>query len=234
MADYAVKDVEEILWAYRDRMLELLKDARLRYIMIFKNHKKEAGASLDHPHSQIIALPIVPKRVKEELDGAKEYYVFKERCVFCDMIRQERESRIRVIEENDDFLAFAPFASRFPFETWILPKQHAIHFIDIQKHAVTHFATAVKNVLQRMKTVLNDPPYNFMLHTAPCNEPANSFLHYHWHLEITPKLTKIAGFEWGTGFYINPMPPEDAALYLRGESVEQEADVQSTVIQLHG
>lgn len=214
-ADYDLKQIQEILWAYRDRIMELKKESRLQYIMIFKNYGREAGASLDHPHTQVIALPIIPKRVKEELDGAKEYYNFKERCVFCDMIRQETESNKRVIIENDEFISFCPFASRFPFETWILPKKHTVHFEDIQKNQLENYAVVLKETLSRIKTVLGDPPYNFMMHTAPCNEPAARYPHYHWHLEITPKLTQVAGFEWGTGFYINPMPPEMAAESLR-------------------
>jgi len=214
MGDYSVKQVEEIIWAFRDRMVALTQDERIRYVLIFKNHGREAGASLDHPHSQIISLPIVPKRVKEEVDGALEYYNFKERCVFCDIIRQERSSKKRVVLENDGFIAINPFASRFPFETWILPKHHSQNFASIEIAQVAQFAAVLRESLHRIKVVLDDPPYNFMLHTAPCNVPRQTYPHYHWHLEIMPKLTKVAGFEWGTGFYINPMPPEKAAAYL--------------------
>ncbi|RJP32887.1 MAG: galactose-1-phosphate uridylyltransferase [Candidatus Omnitrophota bacterium] len=231
MADYKVKQVEEIIWAYRDRMIEMKKDNRFKYIMIFKNHGKEAGASLDHPHSQIISLPIVPKRVKEEIEGADRYFNFKGRCVYCDMVRQELGSQKRLIEENEDFIALSPFASRFPFETWILPKQHAADFHEIQKNEVSNFALILRNSLHRIKKVLNDPPYNFMLHTSPRPDTAERLSHYHWHLEITPKLTLVAGFEWGTGFYINPMPPETAAESLRA-CAQKENENPSTVIQL--
>ncbi|MDX9752932.1 MAG: galactose-1-phosphate uridylyltransferase, partial [bacterium] len=133
LTDYSLRQVQEILWCYRDRIMELKKDPNLRYIMIFKNYGWEAGASLDHPHSQVIALPIIPKRVKEEIDGAQDYFKFRERCVFCDMVRQEMADQKRVVLENEDFLAFCPYASRFPFETWILPKKHTTHYMDIQK-----------------------------------------------------------------------------------------------------
>jgi UDPglucose--hexose-1-phosphate uridylyltransferase len=216
MADYDLDQLQEVLWAYRDRILELQKIPRNLYVMIYKNHGKEAGASLDHPHSQLIALPIVPKRVKEEIDGAKEFFLFKERCVFCDMIRQEQENQSRIVHENQDFIAFCPFASRFPFEMWIVPKTHAPHFSEIQQTQLNAFAAILKDSLTSYKNVLSDPPFNYMLHTSPCSVPSAHFPHYHWHLEITPKLTQVAGFEWGTGFYINPVAPENAADFLRG------------------
>lgn len=207
------KQVEEIVWAYRHRYNELSKDPRVKYVLIFRNHKKDAGASLAHPHSQIIATPIVPKRAQEELNGSKEYYEYKERCVFCDMIDQEKSDQKRIVEENDDFIAFEPFAARFPFETWILPKMHQNNFSDITEEQVKKFAHILKNTLLRIYKALDNPPYNFMLHTSPTSNDGK--LYYHWHLEIVPRLTKVAGFEWGSGFYINPVPPEDAAKYLR-------------------
>jgi UDPglucose--hexose-1-phosphate uridylyltransferase len=222
MADYDSRQHQEIIWACRSRILELKKDERLRYIMIFKNHGKEAGASLDHPHTQLIALPIVPKRVKEEIAGGLEYYRFKERCIFCDMIRQEEEGKTRIVSQNDDFIAFCPYASRFPFETWILPREHSTHFADIMGPKIKNYGDLLKDVLSRMKNVLKNPPYNFMLHTSPCNSSPLHYPHYHWHLEITPKLTQVAGFEWGTGMYINPMSPESAAEFLRENVTKQE------------
>ncbi|MFH1743190.1 MAG: galactose-1-phosphate uridylyltransferase [bacterium] len=231
-ATYDQRQVEEILWAYRDRMLELKKDQRLQYMLLFKNHGREAGASLDHPHSQLIAMPIVPKRVKEEMDGAEMYYTFKERCVFCDIIRQDLVSGDRVVEENDEFVACTPFASRFPFEMWILPKRHQTQFDRIHKHQVVLLAQLMRVVLGKVRRILDDPPYNFMLHTAPVTE--GELPHYHWHIEVIPKLTQVAGFEWGTGFYINPTPPEEAAYFLREETTELEAKdlSQSNVVTL--
>jgi len=205
--------IEDIFWAYRDRIVDLKKDPRLEYVLIFKNRGAAAGATLTHSHSQLIATPMVPIRVKQEMQGAAAYFEYKERCVFCDIIRQEQMQKVRVIDENADFIALSPFASRFPFETWVLPKKHDYNFEDLQKGEVTNLGRLMKSVLRRLNDVLDAPPYNFIIHNSPLKA---SFLeHYHWHIEIIPKLTHTAGFEWGTGFYVNPTPPEQAALYLR-------------------
>jgi UDPglucose--hexose-1-phosphate uridylyltransferase len=205
--------VEDIIWTYRDRILDLQKDQRFEYVLIFKNKGYSAGASLSHPHSQLIAMPIIPKRVKEELFGAKHYYDYKERCVFCDMVNEEKNSYKRVVFENESFIAFCPFASRFPFEVWIVPKKHETHFSAIHKHQVIDCASILKTVLKKLEIVLEKPAYNYIIHNSPLK--AGDINYYHWHIEVIPKLTKIAGFEWGTGFYINPTPPEQAAEFLR-------------------
>jgi UDPglucose--hexose-1-phosphate uridylyltransferase len=213
LASMPASAVEDVLWAFRDRILDLKKDRRFKYILIFKNHGEAAGASLEHTHSQLIALPVVPKRVREEVDSAKEYYNFKERCIFCDIIRQEVEDGVRVIAENQAFIALAPYAPRFPFEMWIVPKVHRSAFEESQKHEFEQLAIMLKDMLTRLDKVLDSPAYNFIIHTSPIPEASNDY--YHWHLEIMPKLTKVAGFEWGTGFYINPTPPEESAKFLR-------------------
>ena len=205
--------VEKVLWAYRDRVLDLKNDRRFRYILIFKNHGEAAGASLEHTHSQLIALPIVPKRVREEVDNSKRYYEEKERCIFCDMIRQEVETGGRVIADTEQFIAIAPYAPRFPFETWLLPKQHSSSFENQSSPVYGALAKLLRNILGRLDVVLDRPSYNYVVHTSPIGEEIND--HYHWHIEMMPKLTKVAGFEWGTGFYINPTPPEEAARFLR-------------------
>jgi UDPglucose--hexose-1-phosphate uridylyltransferase len=208
-----LKNVENILLAYRERIIDLRRDLRLRYVLVFKNHGVAAGASLEHSHSQIIALPIVPRRVSEEIEGAKTYFDYKDRCVFCDIIRQELQQKRRIITENKSFLSIAPFASRFPFETWILPKTHHPSFEHMAFSQYEQAAQILSDTLQRMNRVLADPPYNYIIHTS--SFPQVDAEHYHWHFEIMPKLTKVAGFEWGTGFYINPTPPEEAAEYMR-------------------
>jgi len=210
--------VEDVLWAYRDRILDLEKDKRFKYILIFKNHGIAAGATLEHSHGQLIALPIVPKYVAEELEGSKQYYIYKERCVYCDIVRQETESGVRVIADSDSFLTVAPYAPRFPFETWILPKRHESAFENSSSQVYEGLAKALKNLLVRADQVLDHPAYNLVVHTAPIQEPAMD--HYHWHIEFMPRLTKTAGFERGTGFYQNPTPPEEAAKYLREAKVE--------------
>ena len=217
MAAMPENAVEETLCAYRDRVVDLKNDRRFRYILLFKNHGEAAGASLEHTHSQLIALPIVPKRVREEVDNCKRYYDTKERCIFCDMIRQEREAVTRVILENDHFVALAPYAPRFPFEAWILPRQHSSAFENLPTPLYGSLAKILREFLARLDAALVFPAYNYVVHTSPIGEEIND--HYHWHIEMMPKLTKVAGFEWGTGFYINPTPPEEAARFLREAAI---------------
>ncbi|MFC1698518.1 galactose-1-phosphate uridylyltransferase [Candidatus Omnitrophota bacterium] len=217
LADLMDHEVEKVIWAYRDRSVDLRGDKRFRYIMIFKNHGFSAGASLAHSHSQLIALPMIPKNVKEELHGSQAYYSHKERCIYCDMIAQEKQENKRLISENSRFLAFAPYGSRFPFEVWVLPKEHHSDFCHIRTEDVIELARILKEVLLRVKSTLNDPPYNFIIHTAPILQGER--IDYHWHIEIMPKLVNIAGFEWGSGFYINPTAPEYAAKYLRAAKI---------------
>jgi UDPglucose--hexose-1-phosphate uridylyltransferase len=202
---------------YAQRSRDLQKDKRFKYIMIFKNYGSAAGATLDHNHSQLIALPMIPKNVLEELNGSGEYYEFRERCIFCDMIRQEIEEKERILSQNNHFISFCPFVSRFPFETWIMPKTHELFYHDITREGVIELAKILKDVLWRMKVALNDPPYNFIIHTSPIDGEERHG--YHWHMEIMPRLSRIAGFEWGTGFYVVPTPPEVAIKYLREAQV---------------
>ena len=213
MACMPEKQIEQVLSAFRDRMLDLKRDRRFRYIVIFKNFGEAAGASLEHPHSQLIALPVIPKRVREEVDGGKLYFDFKERCVYCDVIRQEETSGVRLVIETERFVALEPYAPRFPFETWILPRQHRSHFEDGDPATLQNLAWVLRATLSKMDRVLEHPAYNFILHSAPLQDP--DLPYYHWHFEIIPKLTHVAGFEWGTGFYINPTPPEESAKFLR-------------------
>ncbi len=213
LAQLPEKNVEDIFWAFRERIIDLKKDHRLIYILAFKNYGEAAGASLEHSHSQLIALPVVPKRVREELAGAKSYFDFKERCIFCDILRQDLEDGTRVILETEHFVAISPYASRFPFETWIVPKRHQSHFEDIETASIQNLGWVLRAIARKIDKVLEHPAYNLMIHSSPIQE--GPLAHYHWHIEIIPKLTKVAGFEWGTGFYINPTPPETAAKYLR-------------------
>jgi UDPglucose--hexose-1-phosphate uridylyltransferase len=213
LASLSVDEVADVLLAFRERAVDLKKDPRFEYILLFKNHGEAAGASLEHPHCQLIATPIIPIMVREELTGSADYYRRKERCVWCDIVRQERRARHRIILERDGFVVLAPFAPRFPCETWVLPTQHRAAFEESQVEEMRGLAAVLGDFLRRMNTVLHNPAYNFMLHTAPLNEP--SLTYFHWHLEIIPKLTRVAGFEWGSGFFINPVPPEDAAAALR-------------------
>ncbi len=212
LATIPLRAVEDVLWAYYFRLADLKKDIRFKYVLIFKNEGEAAGASLDHSHSQLIALPIVPKTVREEMESSKKYYDSKERCIFCDIINQELQTGKRVIYENDKYVAISPFAPRDPFEAWILPKKHESSFSPSDKSFVS-LAEALQRILKQLDRVLDTPPYNFILHTSPFKDEINDY--YHWHIEILPRLIKRAGFEWGTGFFINPTPPEEATKFMR-------------------
>ncbi|MFH1347310.1 MAG: galactose-1-phosphate uridylyltransferase [Candidatus Margulisiibacteriota bacterium] len=221
--DMSDEHVEKVLWAYKQRIVDLSSDKRFRYVLIFKNYGKTAGASLAHPHSQLISTPVTPRYVKLELSNSREYFMEKERCIFCDIVRQELGSGERIVYENEFFVAMTPFASRFPFEIWILPRRHEYAFEIMPDEERLLLAKCLKEILKRLQVCLNDPPYNYVLHTSPNPIPRAGKPDYwgtiqydfHWHIEIIPRLTKMAGFEWGSGLYINPTAPEQAAKFLR-------------------
>ncbi|MEW6447489.1 MAG: galactose-1-phosphate uridylyltransferase [Bacillota bacterium] len=205
--------IAEVIWAWRARSLDLRGDKRLKYISIFKNKGSVAGASLEHTHSQLIAVPMVPVEIREELAGVKAYKEARGRCVFCDVWRYEAQSGERVVMEGQHFLSFVPYAARFPFEMWLVPKEHQHDFAQIHEAQVHDLARVLRESLRRLARTVYDPPYNMVLHTCPVNETVSD--DYHWHIEILPRLTIIAGFELGTGYYINPTPPEMAAAAMR-------------------
>jgi UDPglucose--hexose-1-phosphate uridylyltransferase len=227
MADLAVNEISDVLKAYRARYLDLRKDYRLRYMVIFKNHGLRAGATLHHSHSQLIAVPLLPPVATTELKVARNYFSAKERCIFCDIIDFELREGQRVVREFPNYVILAPFASSSPFELRLFPKQHSHDFALMNDAQLSELATALKDMLLRVKGVLLDASYNFILHTAPPphRRPGKPWLwgslehDYHWHIELVPRLTQTAGFEWGTGFYINPTSPEDAAQFLREAEV---------------
>ncbi len=215
--DLPDEQLQLVLRAYRERCLDLRKDPRFKYILIFKNYGQAAGASLEHPHSQLIALPIVPSRVLGELKGAMKHYEYTDRCIFCDMLNQEHAEKKLSILEDEGFIAFTPFVSRFPFETWIMPKSHEANFDSISDGNIPPLSRVIKKTLAKLKKALKDPSYNLMIHSLPIQ--SNEAQSYHWHIEIIPHLTQVAGFEWGTGFYVNPTPPELAAETLKNQPV---------------
>jgi UDPglucose--hexose-1-phosphate uridylyltransferase len=224
------RQVEDVLWAYRARYLDLKKDPRLKYILIFRNHGRVAGASLSHPHSQLVATPMVPGEVAAELEGARRYESYRDRCVYCDILRQETNEGSRLVAENGSFIAFEPYASKFPFETWLLPKRHCASFAAITAQEQTEFAEILGDALRRVDICLSDPPYNYMIHTAPCDSDDRQ--DFHWHLEILPRLTIAAGFEMGTGIYINVTPPEVAAQCLRQVTLAAGAPAEEQTVTL--
>jgi UDPglucose--hexose-1-phosphate uridylyltransferase len=221
LGDLPVPRVKDVFWVIGERIRAIETDLHYQYIQVFKNKGKEAGASLTHPHCQIVATPIVPKRVKEEIYGAGRLLRTLKECGFCRIIRDEVAANVRVVLRNAHFVVLAPFASRFPFEMAVYPLRHAAHFAGFGEEELTALAETVKEALSRLKRTVSDPPFNMVLHIAPNPSLAKDTWpdigrSYHWHLEIIPVLTKVAGFEWGTGFYINPVPPETAAEFLRG------------------
>ena len=213
-------NVRDVLTAYKDRLLDLKRDVRLVHALVFKNKGALAGASLEHAHSQLIVTSVVPISVWEEMTGALEFYNYRGRCVYQDVLDQELESRERVVMETADYAALCPFASRFPFETWIVPKHHASHYETSGERQIAALAKVLKTTLAKLELALDDPPYNYVLHTAPFD--VDELPHYRWHLEVFPRLTRVAGFEWGSGFYINPVPPEEAAAFLRDVDVPED------------
>jgi len=227
-ADISIEQLHASLQASIARIADLERDPRFRYVLWFKNYGSVAGAGrVQHTRSQLIATPVTPLRVKEELVGARRYFEDKERCLVCDLLSQELEAKTRIVFESAHTVVLCPFASRFPFELWLVPKRHSCDFGKIRPEELKDLASAFKQVLMRLKGVLNDPPYNCLLHTAPFRHERGKAGHwktieddYHWHIELIPRLTRVAGFEWGSGFYINPTPPEESATYLREAAVE--------------
>ncbi|HEX9023142.1 MAG TPA: galactose-1-phosphate uridylyltransferase [Geobacteraceae bacterium] len=227
LADLTPEEITRVLTAYRSRYLDLRRDMRFRYMVLFKNHGARAGATLSHAHSQLIAVPLTPPVAATELKVCREFYVAKERCIFCDLIAFELSSGDRVVKEFANFVILTPYAACFPFELRLYPKRHAHDFTQMNDGMLAELAVAMKEMLLRLKSVLKDPAYNFILHNAPPQQQrlgkpeywGSIEYDYHWHIELVPRLTQIAGFEWGTGFYINPTSPEDAAAFLRDAEV---------------
>lgn len=218
--DMGFEQMVRILTIYKNRIADLERDSRMRYIFIYKDSGKGAGAVYSHPHSQIVATPVIPKHVKEELDGTKQYYSYKERCIFCDMMREELRSGDRIIFETRNFVAFCPYAPTFPFEFWIMPKRHSCTFQDISRDEIDDLGLMLSSVIKNMRLILKEPPYNYVIHTAPNRIPRRNHWHtlgedFHWHIEIIPRLARTSGLELGSGFYVLTTSPEDAAKYLR-------------------
>ena len=206
------EEVRSALAAYRDRLQSLVQDRRIEYGMLFKNVGVSAGATIEHSHTQLIGLPVIPDAVEIELSHAKSHHRSKGKCLFCAVIEEELAAGVRVAAASEHFVAITPYAARFPFETWILPRKHGANFEQQDPATYGDLAQVLCNVLQRMDAALSRPAYNYLIHTAPFRTKVSDF--YHWHIEIIPSVTRAAGFEWGTGIYINPVAPESAAAFL--------------------
>ncbi len=209
------QQVEEILLAYRERYIAIRDDPTIKLIIIFKNYGEGAGTSLEHSHSQIVGTPIVPSDIRRKLEEAASYYDDHGSCVYCDVIEEELSAGKRIVMDTENFLVFQPFASRFPFETWILPKRHQASFGLISQEDSKIFAKILKATLFKLYSKLKDPDYNFVIHTSPIKDEREDY--YHWHLQIVPRLTTLAGFEMGSGIYINVAFPEETAEFLKKE-----------------
>jgi UDPglucose--hexose-1-phosphate uridylyltransferase len=211
------EEISDVIRAYLARIADLERDERLRYLLIFKNHGEGAGAhSIFHSISQLMALPITPRTIKMKLMMARDYYAHKERCLYCDVLAQELNKRRRVVAENGDFAAFLPFASRFPFEVCVLPKSHSSAFSRMTDSEVGMLAHILRDVLQKLTSTFGQLPYNFSLQDQPFVRPRKGYwktieADFHWHLEILPQVFRVTGFEWASGFFYNPVPPEIAA-----------------------
>jgi UDPglucose--hexose-1-phosphate uridylyltransferase len=222
-ADLEIAELATVLAACRARLVDLRRDQRLRYTTVFKNKGRPAGATLTHPHWQLLATPVIPPVVARELKAGRDHFRSKERCLFCDLIGDEQRLGERVPLETARFVAITPFAATHPFETWILPKVHGHDFGATEDDDLRGLAIILRDLLRRLRVLLRDPPYNIVLHTAPSPHPRPALpdywstieRDYHWHLEVRPRITRPAGFEWATGLAINPTPPEEAARYLR-------------------
>ncbi|MCF7894852.1 MAG: hypothetical protein K9L69_01785 [Candidatus Omnitrophica bacterium] len=217
-------DFYSVFSLYKEKILEIKKEKQIKYVIVFRNYKVETNSrSLRHNNCNFIGLPVYPKNAKREIGGALNYYQKNKVCIYCAMIAQEKEIKKRVILENNNFVAISPFASRFPLETWILPKNHSHDYSQSSSDQLKDLAEAFKEILLKMRNLLGDFSYTYVLHTGPLESclKDDTLRSYHWYIEIIPLLTRVAGFEWGTGFYINPVPPESAAESLRESQTEK-------------
>ncbi len=223
LCEMPAEQIVKVLTTFQHRVEDLRGDPRFRHTVIFRNYGSVAGASLSHPHSQLIALPIMPQLVRAKLQAAREHYAHKERCIFCDLIKQELDFGDRLVAATDYFVTVSPFASRFPFELAVYPRRHCHDIVLATEEETWALAHTLIDILGRMKSTLDNPAYNMIIQTSPSIRPrpgrpdywGTIEMDYHWHIEIFPRLTKMAGFEWGTGFYINPVAPEEATQHLR-------------------
>lgn len=218
--DMGRDQMHRVLSMYKSRIADLERDTRIRYVFVCKNHGRGSSAAYEHSHSEIIGTPIIPKLIKEELDNAKVYFAYKERCIFCDIMHEESRMEERVILESRHFIAFCPYAPKFPFEFWLLPKKHACAFQEIGQDELYDLADVMTTLLKKLRKVLGDPSFHYVIHTSPNRIPRRDHWHtlgddYHWHIEFTPRLVRASGFEWGSDFYVLNTSPEDAAKYLK-------------------
>ena len=207
--------------AFCERYKAMQNDACVKYVSVFHNWGPSAGASIAHPHYQMLSLPIIPPDVSRSLKGSADYHKKNKKCVHCAMLDSEIQAKKRIVYQNKEAVVFAPFVSREPFELRIFPKKHLPYFEDTDDVTMKHIVEALQKALLLLEVQLHDPDYNFFIHTAPL-ENKKKFGHYHWHIEIQPKTSIAAGFELGTGVEVNVVDPDDAAAMLRGDGAKHE------------
>jgi UDPglucose--hexose-1-phosphate uridylyltransferase len=216
----SIATVELSIRTFIERIKTLSKNPELAYVQIFHNHGRDAGASIIHPHYQLLATPIVPPHIHDEILGCYHYYQNHGSCVYCDIIKEEVDVKHRLVHESEHFVVISAYASRSPFETWILPKRHGARFEDMSEEEIKHLSFVLKVTLGQLYTKLSDPPLNFYIHNMPSKltqHAAHEEKAFHWHLTIFPRITIWAGFEFATGIPVNPIAPEVSTKFLKGE-----------------
>ncbi len=211
------EEVENIIKAYRSRYLSLQKKEGIEAVVIFRNHGPGAGTSLEHPHSQLIATPIVPPQIRNRVESAMGFFDLTGKCIFCSTLEQELSAKLRVVSENKSFVSFVPYAGAAPFITWIFPRRHMSSFGDIDDAEMKSFASILKTTISKLYYGLNNPDYNYTIRSIPVKEDGKSY--FHWYLTIVPRITLPAGFEVGSGIFINSSLPEESAEFLRNTKV---------------
>jgi UDPglucose--hexose-1-phosphate uridylyltransferase len=223
-SELSVDELSLVLTMFRDRLHAAFDQPNIRYGLIFKNVGHTAGASLEHVHSQLIALPFVPDVLEDELCTAAEHHAQRGKCLMCDFLTEEIKHGERLVTENDHFAAVTAYAGRQPYETWIVPKSHAASFLDITDEVSRSLAAVLRDMVTRLASVLSPLAYNLVLHTAPLDDERSAAFHWHW--ELIPRSTSLAGFEWATGMHINSVSPERAALRLRASNSSEKLPIQ--------
>lgn len=207
------KQIACSLLGIQKRYTDIVRDSRIQYVQIFKNQGDAAGASLQHPHWQIIGIPLIPPQSKRILEGARRYFEQHQKCVYCEMLRYEQQQSIRIIDQADKFIGFAPYASKYSYEMWIMPKSHIYHFGQLSGEDIKGLAHILKRVLHRFEILFPHKSYNVVFIGAPEQKGLEQL--FHWHIQIIPRLGSLAGFELGTGCFINSVPPEVCAQSLK-------------------
>lgn len=211
LESYSDGHLVDLLRLWRTRLAGFAHEPHARHVQVTRNVGEAAGAAYPHPHSLLLSSPVPSRWIEEEVTTAAAHHARTDRCLFCEVATAERRARERVVASNDGYVAIAPYASRTPFETWILPHRHGCAFAEEPANDLPALASILRTVVRATVTALSDPPYNLVLHTLPrAGDPS-----YHWHIELLPRLTQQSGFDWGNGFYVNPTPPEYAANFLR-------------------